>query len=237
MIDLVYPLGTGSVWEDNELRYSLRSVEENLNGVRNIYIIGQKPAWLVNVFHLPHPDNSGVPSKNTYLKYRLACEQPDLSENWLLMNDDFFINKPAEAAEWPYYYKGILPTHVRKSRLLALECPVNTVNFLQKKNLSLLDYRVHCPMIINKQKFLDMPIAENEYGIVNTRAVYGNFYEVGGTETKEIFVFGKKPVHEINKFLSDKPFFSLISMAGRDWAVREYLKTRWPKPSRYEKDL
>ena len=24
-------------------------------------------------------------------------------------------------------------------------------------------------------------------------------------------------------------------MAGRDWAVREYLKTRWPKPSRYEK--
>jgi len=236
-MDLVYPLGTGTVWEDNELRYSLRSVEENLNGVRNIYIIGQKPAWLKNVIHLEHPDNSGVKSKNTYLKYRLVCQQPDLSDNWLMMNDDFFINEPAIASEWPYFYKGELPTAIAKSKLFLQEAPMNTVRYLQMKKLGMKDYRVHCPMIINKEKFLQMPIAENEFGIVNTRAVYGNFYQVGGILTKERFLSGGKTVPEIAKRMSKHPYFSLISMAAKNWAVRRYLEQRWPKPSRYEKDL
>ena len=49
MIDVVIPLGTGSRWQDNELRYCLRSIEKNLSGVNEVVIVGEKPKWLTNV--------------------------------------------------------------------------------------------------------------------------------------------------------------------------------------------
>lgn len=234
-MDIVYPLGIGSVWDNNEIRYSLRSVEENFRDVRNVWIIGQCPAWLTNIRHLAVNDICGIPSKNTYNKLRSVCLEPDLSENFLLMNDDFYILQPISVKDFPYYYKGQLPSAIRKSRLMAIESSKNTVEFLQKRKLSMLDYRVHCPMAFNKEKFLNMPITENEHGIVNTRAVYGNYYQVGGIRQDEILVPACRDLEQLKKRLSDKPFFSLLSLAGRDWRVRQYLKTRWPNPSKYEK--
>ena len=68
-------------------------------------------------------------------------------------------------------------------------------------------------MIINKQKFLDMPIAENEYGIVNTRAVYGNFYEVGGHLKRKKFLYlGKSLCMRLTNF-----FLTNLSFLLSQW--------------------
>jgi hypothetical protein len=56
-IDVVYPLGTGSVWQDNELRYSLRSLEKNFPDLGRVYVVGHKPDWLGNVEHIPFGDS------------------------------------------------------------------------------------------------------------------------------------------------------------------------------------
>ena len=46
-VDLVYPLNKlCSHWRNQELRYSLRSVEKFVKNYRNIYIIGDKPKYL-----------------------------------------------------------------------------------------------------------------------------------------------------------------------------------------------
>jgi len=43
-----------SSWgDDNELRYSLRSLEKNLIGLNRIFVVGHKPKWLVGVTHIP----------------------------------------------------------------------------------------------------------------------------------------------------------------------------------------
>jgi hypothetical protein len=55
-MDLVYVLGSGSRWGDNELRYSLRSVEKHLKGYNNVYLVGDKPDWVRNVTHIPKQD-------------------------------------------------------------------------------------------------------------------------------------------------------------------------------------
>ncbi len=45
-IDLVYILGKGSKWSDNEIRFSLRSIEKYFD-YRKIFIIGEKPESLL----------------------------------------------------------------------------------------------------------------------------------------------------------------------------------------------
>ena len=37
-IDVVYVLGTGSKWHNNEIRFSLRALEKNLRDYRHIYV-------------------------------------------------------------------------------------------------------------------------------------------------------------------------------------------------------
>jgi hypothetical protein len=47
---ILIPLGTGSCWDDNnELRYCLRSIEQNLKGSYEIEIYGDAPEWVTNV--------------------------------------------------------------------------------------------------------------------------------------------------------------------------------------------
>jgi len=234
-MDIVYPLGTGSVWLNNELRYSLRAVAENVKDLQNVWVIGERPDWLTNVRYLPVKDCFDKPTKNTFHKLQSVCHEPDLSENFLWLNDDFFILKPTLAAEFPYFYKGVLPIGIRKSRLLAIESPVNTVNYLQFHKLTMLDYRVHCPIRFNKQKVLELPVAENEFGVVNTRAVYGNYYKVGGIEHKENFF----PVHgtpaELHKWADSRDWASILSLTARQWGFRKFMSERFPNPSRFEK--
>lgn len=234
-MDLVYPLGTGSVWDNNELRYSLRSVAENVKDLRNVWVVGERPEWLTNVRYLPVKDMFDRPTKNTFFKLQAVCKEPDLSDDFLYLNDDFFILKPTLAADFPYFYKGVLPSTIRKSRMMAIESPVNTVNYLQFHNLTLLDYRVHCPIRFNKQKILDLPVGENEFGVVNTRAVYGNYYKVGGIEHDENFF----PVHgtpvELHKWSDSHDWASILSLTARQWGFRKFMAERFPNPSQFEK--
>ena len=46
---ILIPLGTGSDWQNNELRYCLRSIEQNLKGSYEIEIYGDAPEWITNV--------------------------------------------------------------------------------------------------------------------------------------------------------------------------------------------
>ena len=48
-MNILIPLGTGSTWQNNELRYMLRSLDQNLKGDYDIYVYGKAPEWLTNV--------------------------------------------------------------------------------------------------------------------------------------------------------------------------------------------
>ena len=45
-MDILYCLGEGSKWNNNELRYSLRSLEKFGKNVGNIYVVGYDPGIL-----------------------------------------------------------------------------------------------------------------------------------------------------------------------------------------------
>jgi hypothetical protein len=89
--------------DNGELKYSFRSVAENAPWVNHIYIItgfGQIPKWL-NTKHpkitiVPHEQiipADALPTFNSTAIEMCIPNIPNLSEHFVIMNDDIFINK------------------------------------------------------------------------------------------------------------------------------------------------
>ena len=92
--------------DNGELRYLLRSVEENAGFINNIFLVtnGQVPGWL----NLKHPKihlidhkqifpADALPTFNTLAIESCIVNIPNLSDRFLYSNDDmFFANKVTE---------------------------------------------------------------------------------------------------------------------------------------------
>ncbi|MFA5815861.1 MAG: hypothetical protein WC865_09615 [Bacteroidales bacterium] len=105
-IDIVYVLGTGSSWSDNEIRFSLRSVFKNLTNIGQIFIVGERPDGLKGFLHIDHPDEfpSTNADGNIIRKVLQACKDPRVSEKFLIINDDHIIMKPMRAEKIPPFH-------------------------------------------------------------------------------------------------------------------------------------
>lgn len=91
--------------EQEELRYSLRSVATNAPWINKIFIVtnGQVPEWLdtsnTKIKIVTHKDimpDTILPTFNSGVIESYVAAIPDLSEYFLLANDDCFINKPVK---------------------------------------------------------------------------------------------------------------------------------------------
>ena len=71
-MDIVYIIGSGSKWQDNELRYSLRSIEKFGGNFGEVYIVGDRLPPFIDpstVRYLPVKDiTTGKPALNVYYK-------------------------------------------------------------------------------------------------------------------------------------------------------------------------
>lgn len=187
MIDIVYPIRKGgSRWADNELRYSLRSIEKHLINFRNVYIIGHKPDFLQNVIHIEANDTEIVPDKNILNKILKACKQPEISQQFLFFNDDHFLLSDFRADEFPYFYCSTLRQYVRKRADNYGVRSRNTMNYLESKGLPGKHFDIHFPILYDKSKFKeifsDLPPKQHGYII---KSLYANALKIQGTETKD----------------------------------------------------
>ena len=93
------------LYRDNgELKYSLRSVEKFVPWINHIYIVtgfNQKPKWLntnnPKITIVPHEQimpADALPTFNSTAIEMCTPNIPNLSEKFILMNDDTFFNKP-----------------------------------------------------------------------------------------------------------------------------------------------
>ena len=99
MMDVVYTIGNfGKHGDGFELRYSLRSIEEQ-DWVRNIYILGNCPDFLKNVKHIPCPDHyRKSKDANIINKVLMACSY-DVSDDFIVNSDDHYILKKIDREE------------------------------------------------------------------------------------------------------------------------------------------
>ena len=145
-MDILYTLGKGSAWQDNELRYSLRSVEKYGKNVGRIYIVGDWCPGFVNrdkVTFIKCAQPYSDKFKNILYSIVYACENSDIAEEFLLSSDDHFYMQPTDFDNYPYWLKAEdLPSRDcitgYKRNLWETRC------LLQKHGYGTANYAQHC---------------------------------------------------------------------------------------------
>ncbi len=108
-IDILYIVGKGcSEWRNNELRYSLRSIEKYGQNVGKVFIAGFVPYWVdTNVVHaVPVKDETDNKHYNILHAIEEAIRTGELSECFLYSSDDHYYTQPVDFAEYPIYWRG-----------------------------------------------------------------------------------------------------------------------------------
>jgi hypothetical protein len=178
-----------------ELLFVLRSIEKNLKGYRNIYLIGEKPQWLNDekIIFIEHPkgDRKDV---NIAQKLELICSTKKVSANFIYFTNDVILLEEKNVKDIKNYHKGEINPNQSGGYGFFLK---ETKEILESKGLPTLNYDTHYPFVINKTKLkkaykeFDYENSKIGYG---TRSMYGNFHKIESeqkTDCKVIKGFNK----------------------------------------------
>lgn len=238
-MDIVYPLGTGSLWGNNkELRYSLRSIEKFLIGFHNVFIVGECPEWLQSVIHIPCRDVNGVnKEKNIFDKIMAACRDPRLSDDFFFMNDDHFLLHAIQASAFPYYYHGSLREKAESVEDVYYGCTLtNTIKVLRARNLPRLHFDVHMPIVYNKYSFMDV-VSSYDWTVAwgyAIKSLYCNTLLIRGQQYADLKVKGQYDRDELQRITAGRPCFSINDYSLVD-DMREFIHSHYPEQSQFEK--
>ncbi len=161
-------------YEDNqELKYSLRSVEKYIPWIRNIFIItdNQIPDFIdINhpkikiIDHKEIMPQEILPTFNSSVIEHFLHNIPDLSEQFIFSNDDFFVNTPLSK---DFFFKDGLP-----------------IIRMESSKLFFTKFKI--------KRWLDRYICSYHFGIMNALKLvekkYGKFYAI-------------RPYHNIDAYL------------------------------------
>lgn len=214
-MDYVYVCRDG---DNEELRYSIRSVEKNMPP-GNIWVVGGKPDWYTGNF-LPVAQTNKAYS-NVREQIRVACSNEQISDDFVLMNDDFFVINTVK--EIPTWYTGTLSERIKNLQDMKsqnsgyLRLLILSNNVIKRSGVTdPLDYEVHVPMIMNKEKALTILRSNSLW-----RSYYGNKYNVGGTKHSDVKIHSKNVLEDRGRTLIDVSTEPYIS--GSDYNF-EFLK-------------
>lgn len=233
--DLVYIVKASE--NNEELRHSLRTAAENVPH-RRVWVVGYKPRWLAaEVGYVPTLQR-GPKHHNTWGNWVAAAGHPEISAEFTLMNDDFFVTAPV--ADVPVLHRGPADEMIKwyaANRLASHKIRLSyTVQVLRRAGVAepLFSYELHTPMVIDRH-LLAAGIGElKRAGFaghnVAKRTWYGNLAGVGGERARDVKVMGPKDG------MPESPW-PLLSTAPLAWGglVGGTLRQRYGAPSRYER--
>ena len=185
--DIVIPL---KEQEPNpDLVYTLRSIDKFGGEHGDIYIVGHKPEGIVNIKHL-ETEQTGSKWENSLLNRVRACEEPSVSDKFILFNDDFFLTVPVD--DWDKatnMHCGTLLSNAEELERKGFKVSVWRQGFRQTHNILVelgverpLSYEYHGPMLIDKKGFLEVVELIKQYKekspsvLIFPRSLYGNLH-------------------------------------------------------------
>jgi hypothetical protein len=188
-MDFVYICKEGV---NEELKYSIRSVVESFPE-SNIWVVGGRPDWYtgnyiqVNQVHIKY--------KNAVENLKMACSSPQISDKFILMNDDFYIIKKIDNIYT--FHGGYLLNKINLYQKLN-----GNSNYTRKLSATYkklrgmgiddpLDYELHVPMIMEKEKLQEVLDSNGQF---LWRSMYGNIFDVGGSEMQDVKVYTRGPL-------------------------------------------
>ena len=161
-MDILYLIGEGcSSCNNNELRYSLRSIEKYGKNVERVFVAGYCPEWLSDkVYKIPFTQpykNPNIVEKHINLLATIlyVIDNTDISDDFLVSMDDHFYIREVDFDNYPIYAKIVdgntqLATK-RNPPTKYGQFILNTKKFLLSKNLSTYYFAPHRNMHVFKE--------------------------------------------------------------------------------------
>lgn len=216
---------------NEELRYSIRSVEENFP-VRYIWIFGYCPKWLNNVIYVPVKQD-GDKWSNSKKLFETIANASFLPDQFVLFNDDFFVMEKVDSPE--HHYNGLLIDRVNEleekfkntsplyvSQLRQVYDRLQELGIKDPKN-----YALHTPMSFFRPEMKksleltkDLPMS--------LRSFYANYFNVGGVECPDCKVF------RLGEYNVEGPYLSTDDRTFRLGRVGRDIRAKFNKPSTHE---
>lgn len=216
--DIVYLVKESD--RNDQLRYSLRSLT-NLPH-RHVWLAGHKPPFVSDVVgHIPTVQGR-LKHPNQALNLRAACECPDVSDPFVMFNDDFYVTAPIDRV--PVLHRGLLANLVSGGRSEHVKRLRETSEYLGPEALGY--DRIHVPMTFDKTGML--AVLDEIGDRMLFRSVYGNRFRVGGR------VHPNVKIGEQDKPDLPPPFVSTSGGAFAQRQVGRRLRHQFPAPCRYE---
>ena len=226
--DVVYILRANT--KPDELRFSLRSIEKNMDHGKVWFYCG-KPAGIEPDVYVPHEQKGASKWERVRSSLIQVCKNEKISKQFWLFNDDFYIMQPMQSAK--NYHRGLLSDHIkdiehrhcggstaytRNLRICELQ--------LREAGLTTLDYAIHVPMLVDREKMLEALRMFPRCPMF--RSIYGNYAQIGGDFIKDC-----KTTDQERIIVPEDPFFSTSNraFAGK---VREQMEALFPDSCKYE---
>lgn len=229
MYDIVYILKSDVA--PDELRYSLRSVCENFP-YNKVWFYCGKPEGITPDEYVPFNQRGVMVWEKTTSTIEAICKNKNITEDFYLFNDDFYIMKPVE--DMPIYYDRTLYRRIQQiekrrkgaGSLYSAQLRI-TREVLQDNGYKTFNYAVHMPMLINRKKALEVIRAYPNLHMF--RSVYGNVCDVGGEQHADVKIADRN-----RKPPKDCDFLSTGDLPMTETEVGRYIIERFPDKCKYE---
>ena len=225
-LDVVYFIKESE--HNEEFRYSLRSICKNMQ-FKRVWVFGGCPRSIVPDVRIRVEQEGITKWDKVHAMFKLACENKELSDNFILFNDDFFIMKPTDKIET--IHRGLLEDHVKvlgKGEYADMLSGIS--DELKRRKLTTYSYELHTPFIFNKKKLLKL--LNDNPDLRCTRTMYGNTYKIGGKRASDVKIFSSNPPFDYmnsDMLSTDDPVVNINNDAWR------WIKNQFPNKSKYEK--
>ena len=231
LYDIVYILKNN--YTSDELRYSLRSVCRNFP-YRKIWFYGGKPEGIEpdEMIEVVQTGSNKWQKVNSTL--RLICQNDEITENFWLFNDDFFIMQQVKGLD--PMYAGTLEERVGRirdrygGRMTAYARQLkDSARILANNGCDTYDYALHVPMLINREKALK---TLKKFGSCPMfRSLYGNHHRIGGVRIRDV-----KIQSEDKEPTGRETLLSTNDKAFGNGKVGEFIRAAFPDRCKYEVD-
>ena len=224
--DIVYILK--ETLDTDELRYSLRSVEANFPH-RFVWFVGGQPAGFKPDRALPHQQTGANKWEHIRSSMLRIAREPELSEEFFLFNDDFYVMKLQTGKFVNFTDKSLTWRIEDLKRTHIILNPyghtlVKAREELKIKGKPLDNYEVHLPMLFNKALVPTVLKCSSP----QMRSIYGNINEIEHIQHDDV------KVYDFDTVPDDPDYLSTTDKTFTQGKVGEYIRKTFPNPSRFE---
>ena len=215
--------------DTEELKYSLRSVDKNF-AINRVWFIGGQPKGFRNVVRLQHEQIGNCKWELIRSSMWKAVNAEDLTEEFFLFNDDFFVMKPVDTDSFINFVDGTLSRRIDE---LHTEHGMNpycrTLFKLEQELLTMheptMNFDVHLPMLMNKEQ---VKATLYKCSSPQMRSAIGNLNRL------PFVVHNDVKVYDLESVPVDETYLSTNDDTFNKGKVGKYIRETFATKSRFE---